>query len=329
MEKIILVRVNNFDEALKGNLKNYFNKNDKIAVKLHMGEKGNTHYLKPELIKKTIDVLKELDLNPFLFDSPVCYHGERNTADGYTNTAKEHGFSEKTMGCPVLISDDSLKKKSNYMDYRVCKDLINADGVLAVSHLKGHICAGFGGAIKNLGMGALSKKTKAEIHKGSEPEYIGGCTLCRECEKACPTDNIRYDNGRPYFDKNWCCQCSNCVYACKFNALKTKVNFFDKLLAGGAVTALKNFKKAFFVNFLVDITKYCDCMRNSEPVISENIGVLMGKSMALIDLASFDLIKKKNNGDIFLKHNKKSPLFHINETFKLTGEDKSYSLEEV
>ncbi len=166
------------ESILKVQLKGVFKENDKIAVKLHMGEAGNKYYIKPEFVKKVISILRDINTNPFLFDSPVMYPGSRDTINKYYDTAKRHGFTEQNIRSPVIISNESVKVKGKHMEYEVCKYIAEADGILVVSHVKGHMCSGFGGAIKNLGMGGVSKNTKRGIHVNGQPSCTGECTLC-------------------------------------------------------------------------------------------------------------------------------------------------------
>ncbi|GAF77475.1 unnamed protein product, partial [marine sediment metagenome] len=271
MNKIILTQFDDFKEKLKKQLKDYFPENSKIAIKLHMGELGNKHFLNPKYAKSVYEVCKELGYDAFLFDSPVAYTSPRHFSKGYYLVAKKHGFNF----CKVKISNDSVKVKEKYLTYEVCKDLIEADGVIVLTHVTGHICSGFGGAIKNLGMGALSKKSKGKIHDGGKPIYDKGCTLCGTCAKNCPTDNIRYENNRPYFDKSWCPGCSNCAVVCPENAIKPKIANFDTLIAEGAHAALKNFKKTYFINILANISEKCDCYagKKEQKLLGKDIGI--------------------------------------------------------
>ena len=117
------------------------------------------HFLNPDYAKAVVDVCKELKLKPFLFDSPVDYNSPRHFSKGYQLVAKKHGFGFTD----IKISNESVKVKGKHMDYDVCKELIEADGVIVLTHVKGHLCSGFGGAIKNLGMGAVTRGTKKEI----------------------------------------------------------------------------------------------------------------------------------------------------------------------
>ncbi|MFH1106149.1 MAG: DUF362 domain-containing protein, partial [Candidatus Aenigmatarchaeota archaeon] len=146
--------------------------------------------------------------------------------------------------------------KGKYLTYEIAKELAEADGVLVLTHVKGHTCSGFGGAIKNLGMGALSPKSKADVHEGGSPVYAGGCTLCKSCGKVCPGAAIKYTEKGPSFNYDACFGCSKCFYACKSGAIKPKTQAFDALLADAAKSALKVFKKAYFVNVLRNITSF-------------------------------------------------------------------------
>lgn len=185
---------------LKSELENYFK--GSVAVKLHMGEPGNKYFLKHGFVKKVVKILEENGASPFLFDSPVVYNSPRDSVQGYLEVVEKHGFT--SLGCPVIISDDSVEEEivvdGKKVVFQVCKALADADGVLVLSHVKGHLCSGFGACIKNIGMGAMTKKTKGMIHSGGEPVYVSGCDLCGLCSKNCPTNNIRYD-GRPFLTR--------------------------------------------------------------------------------------------------------------------------------
>jgi hypothetical protein len=207
------------------------------------------------------------------------------------------------------------------MSYQVCKELTDADAVLTITHVKGHVCTGFGGAIKNLGMGALTAKTKRDIHSGGEPVLLDGCTACKTCERMCPINGIKVTD-KPNFTK--CFGCSNCIYHCPFNALKPKVNYFDVLLAEGAYAASSNFKKQFYISYLVNITKKCDCEKNSGEIISENSGYLFGKDGVAIDKASYDILTKEEQ--VFLKHNKKKGTEQIKAAESLGMGTQDYEL---
>ncbi len=306
---------------LKQELEAVFDPGDKVAVKLHMGEPGNSYAFRPEDVKVYVETLKQIGAEPFLFDSPVIYSGPRHTSEGYQKVAEKKGFAEIA---PVVISNDSFVEKG-LIDYGVCTPPVEADGVLILTHVKGHPCSGFGGAIKNLGMGALTKETKGKIHSGGEPIYTEGCTQCGECVARCPNDHVRIEK-RPYFDQNWCCGCSNCAIFCPENAIKTKIATFDKLLAEGAHMAEKNYKKTYYVNVIKNLTKLCDCVSDpGEPVMGD-VGFVMGRDIVSVEKASLDKINEKAGEDVFREIHHKSPLKHIKEAQKLGMGELEYEL---
>ena len=294
-------------------LSSVFFEGESVAIKLHMGEAGNEHYLKPGFVKIIVDALKKIGARPFIFDSPVVYPGGRDTPAKYIDTAKEHGFSEETIGCPLVISNESIKVKGKHLGYGVCKDLVDADGVLVLTHAKGHTCSGYGGAIKNLGMGALTKESKGDIHDAANPEIMGDCVGCNACVKACPLQILKLENKKVVLNNDSCIGCSICIQECKYEVLKPKVEMFDVLLSEGANAAHKNFKKSYYINAVINISKKCDCFSdmNKNPIILEDVGVLFGKDIVAVDKASLDLINKKFGDNLFLKHNRKDPYEHV------------------
>jgi len=318
-----------FLEALKEEVGKVFSSGDKVAIKLHMGEPGGEYFLKPKLVKRVVDVLIEIGAKPFLFDSPVRYNSRRNTVKGYHGVAKENGFTKDFLGCPVRISEDFVTVKEPHLEIQVCKELAEADGVLVLSHVKGHSCSGFGGAIKNLGMGALTKKSKGDIHEGGKPEIVGKCAHCGKCKIVCPQSAITYEEDIPKFDFEKCVGCSRCIVACKAGALSPVLKTFDALLAEGADAAVRTFKKAYYVNVIRDISQFCDCTRRENRIVLEDIGILMGRNIVAVDKASHDLIMKKAGKDLFKEINHKSPFDQIKEAEKLGMGKMSYTLRKV
>jgi uncharacterized protein len=298
-----------------------FNPEEKIAVKLHMGEKGNKTYLSPDFVKKIISILKGNNCQPFLFDSPVMYPGGRDTSEKYIQTAKENGFSEETIGCPIIVSNDFEYVKTPHLNAEVCKVLIEADSILVLSHVKGHMCSGFGGAIKNLGMGAVSTKTKADIHNLSNPMFVADCINCQACVKACPVNAITARTDKVLINYDGCWGCGVCINVCPQNALKPKVASFDTLLAEAALASIKD-KKVYYINCLTKIAKLCDCVAENGPIIAPDIGYLSSDNIVEIEKNSLDLINKKTGKNIFKDLHKKDPYSQINEMARLMKEFK-------
>jgi uncharacterized Fe-S center protein len=309
----------NFD-FLKRELPKFFSRNDQVAVKLHMGEAGNKYFIKPTIVGQVVACMKEIGLKPFLFDSPVKYHGLRSTPENYLKTAKAHGFSENSIGCPVIVSDDFVEAETSHSNVQVCKPLAKADGMLVLSHVKGHACCGFGAAIKNLGMGAVTRKTKGDIHDGGSPVFKDDkdCVGCGKCAEYCPAGAISI-KGKARFDYESCWGCNLCVMYCPQKVLRVKAATFDKLLAEGAAAVLSRTGKVYYMNVLRDIAQLCDCVGGGKnPIVAPDLGVLFGDDIVAIDKASMDLINEKMGHDLFLKINHKSPIEHIREAAALS-----------
>lgn len=320
-------REDEFENTLAKELASFLPPGATICIKLHFGEPGNKYALSIDTMKAAVSACKSLDLKPFLFDSPVMYTSPRGTIEGYYKHLEEKGITEETMGCPVIISDEHVSAEDNGREWQICKHLVDADGVLILSHLKGHLCSGFGGAIKNIGMGGMSKATKTAIHKGAEPKYVEGCQECNLCVESCPLDNVRLADGRPHFDANWCCGCSNCVIVCEHDAIKPKVEIFDKALVTATRLGLELYKKIFYVNVIKDVMKLCDCASDPGPRIADDIGIVFGTDIVAIEKASLDLVIEKAGSDVFLKAHHKSPLLHIREAERQGLGSMEYELE--
>lgn len=304
-----------------------FSRGERIAVKLHMGEPGNRHFIKPSLTKRVIGVLLETGCRPFIFDSPVVYRSQRNNERGYLQSAADHGYSEHNIGAPIVISNRSSPVKGTHMDFEICAEPLEADGVFLLTHVKGHIACGMGGTIKNIGMGCMSKETKGAIHEGGEPIYTEGCTQCSTCVGNCPTNNIRIVDDHPQFDATWCPGCSNCVLVCPEKCIRPRLATFDDHLAEAAVLAHERFKKVYAVNVLKEITKLCDCVANSGPVILEDIGYVCGTDMLSVDIAALEIIAESSGReDLFSDHNRRSPWGHIRAAAQLMKRNLTVSI---
>lgn len=317
-------------DFLQQTLGNYFSPGSRIAVKLHMGEPGNVYFIKRDHVKPITDVLKNLRCKPYLFDTPVIYRSPRDNVTGYLEVAAGHGFTELYLDVPIVVSNRSITVKGTVMEYQLASDPIDADGVLLVSHVKGHLASGMGGAIKNIGMGCMSRETKGEIHTGGEPYYTDGCTQCMECVENCPTSNIRIDEDRPWFDCTWCPGCSNCVVICPEKCISPKTGTFDELIAEAAALAHNRYKKIYAVNVLKNITQLCDCVADSGPVILEDIGYLCGEDMLSVDIASLKTIEEKSGkADLFADYNKRSPWRHVRAAAGFMQRDMDVTIREA
>lgn len=315
-----------FLEELKEFIKKEFKDVKTIAIKIHFGEINNKTAFKPEHIKPITNILKELKFNFFMFDSSVAYPGPRANPITHKALALMKGWGKLS---ELRLKDDFVVVKGKNLDYEVCSELGNADAVLIISHFKGHDCAGFGGAIKNLGMGALTKKTKNAIHDGAKPVFSEGCKLCGNCVRACPVNAMKIVNGKERPVISGCYGCSDCAYACPFHIIKPKLNYFDVLLAEGAYSAQKTFKKHIYISYIINVTKSCDCMPLTSKIISKDAGYLFSKDGVAIDKAAYDLVVKQEKEDVFLKYNKKSGLQQVVAAEKFGMGSSKYKLIEI
>jgi uncharacterized Fe-S center protein len=317
-------------EFLNDKLAEVFSPHDRIAVKLHMGEPGNIYFIKHSFTKRIIDILKNLGCNPYVFDTPVIYRSPRSRVNSYLKSAAEHGYTEEKIGAPVVISNRCIQVSGERMDYDIALDPIEADGIVLLTHFKGHMASGIGGAIKNIGMGCMSKETKGSIHEGGEPYYTEGCTQCLSCVESCPTENIRIDGNQPRFDCTWCPGCSNCAIICPESCISPKVALFDELIAEAAVLAHDRYKKVYAVNVLKNISRYCDCVADSGPIVLEDLGFLCASDMLTADIASLEMIKRASGReDLFFEHNKRSPWGHVRAAAEMMGRNLDVSIRET
>ncbi len=312
-----------FARRVMPEIKRRFEGCGRIAVKIHFGEPGNKFALVPQQVKPLTDVLQQLGLNYFLYDSSVAYGGPRANPKSHKEAALAKGWG--ALG-EIKTNDECAAQKGEYMTYQVCSELSKADGVLVVSHFKGHVCSGFGGAIKNLGMGALSVASKSAIHEGAKPVVDGECSLCGTCVDTCPVDGIRLEE-YPHFDT--CFGCSECIKLCPEQTLKVRLAFFDDLLADGASAAASTFKKAYYINFLTNIAESCDCDPGAKSIIAPDAGYLAGGDGVAVDQASYDVVAKRAGEDVFLKHNNKSGTEQIVAAQKFGMGSAAYDLDKT
>lgn len=300
----------------------------KVPVKLHMGEKKNPYFVRPELVKDVVRELKKASADPFLLDTTVAYQGSRYTKTEYQNLAKNHGFTQKNVGCDVIIDDTGVPTVVEGRTYEVAFHLKHSTHIFAISHVKGHIQSGMGGAIKNFGMGGVTKETKIKIHDSSYPVYQkDACTYCGVCAEICPFHAIKVNEDSWDYREKECFGCGACVDACPSKALSFQDADLQFLLACSAKACVQG-KTVLYLNELKRIAKGCDCDPNAGPIICPDIGYLLSDDPVAIDKASLDLIHTIK-GNVFIKVNKIDPLKQINYGEQIGLGSSSYELIKI
>lgn len=305
-------------------LSSQFPTKGKILVKIHFGEPGNRAAFKPQDIKPILGALNSRGVDPILFDSPVAYPSPRGTVEGHLKVAKQKGFGD--LG-KILISNQGKKVKTKDMEVEVCRPLIEAENVLVISHVKGHMCSGFGGAIKNLGMGGVTRESKILEHAFSKPKRGEDCRGCGICVRLCPVGAIKMIQEKAVVNIEECAGCSICQVKCPHKVLIPKRATFDDLLAQAASAVIKNFSdKVFYINFVKNIVKNCDCGSFAGKKLAKDVGILFSQNPVAIDKASVDLVSLSEGEEVFEKNLHKDPLAHVRFASKYTGWPMKYEL---
>src|SRR4030043_213410 len=294
-------------------LKGKIREKDLVAIKLHFGEKGNTAYVRPIFFRKVVDRVKQYNGRPFLTDTNTLYVGTRSEAVSHLTTAFENGFTESVVNAPILIGDglrgNSAVKvridKPIFKTVNIAREIYVADGLIAVTHFKGHELSGFGGALKNLGMGCSSREGKLSQHSNISPKVKGkDCKGCELCLSWCPQEAISIrapqvkvatKKSIAFIDSIKCTGCGECIPICPSGAIQIQWNesipIFQKKMVEDVYGAVQKKKgKTLYLNFLTQISPACDCYGYSDTPIVNDIGILSSEDPVAIDQASVDLV---------------------------------------
>ena len=287
------------------------------AIKLHFGERGNTAFIRPLLVRPVVDMIREAGARPFITDSGTLYPGTRSNAVDHLNTAVLNGFAYPVAGAPLIIADgiDGRDEIAVPVDLKHFKEvligsaIVWADSLVSMAHFKLHEASGFGGAIKNIGMGAASRKGKMAQHSEVAPEVISKkCIACGVCLEQCAHGAISLverpaDAAAPSpsvheimrIDQELCVGCARCIHACPQGALSinwdTDLPKFMEKMVEYAVGAVKGKQgRCLFINFLTQISPACDCYPFADAPIVGDIGIAASTDPLAIDQACVDMI---------------------------------------
>ena len=276
------------------------------AIKIHFGEPGNLAFLRPNYSKVVADVVKSLGGKPFLTDCNTLYVGRRKNALEHIDAAYENGYSPFSTGCHVIIAD-GLKGTDETIvpidgdlvkEAKIGTAIMDADVFISLSHFKGHELTGFGGAIKNIGMGCGSRAGKMEQHYDGKPEVDKTmCRSCKACIKNCAQEAISFDaNGKAGIDHEKCVGCGRCIGACIFDAIEPSGNAaednLNRKMAEYAYAVVKD-RPQFHISLVIDVSPYCDCHGENDVAIIPDIGMFASFDAVALDQACADACNKQ------------------------------------
>ena len=278
-----------------------------VAIKIHFGELGNVSYLRPNYARAVVDVVKELGGKPYLTDCNTLYPGSRKNALEHLYCAWENGFTPLTVGCPILIGDglkgtDDIEVPVQGGEYvkkaKIGRAVMDADVIISLTHFKGHEATGFGGALKNLGMGCGSRAGKKEQHNNGKA-YVQQelCRGCRRCMRECANDGLVFDaeKRKMHVDKEHCVGCGRCVGACNFDAIDFEDPNSNQMLnyrIAEYAKAVVDGRPQFHISMVMDISPNCDCHEENDAPILPDVGMFASFDPLALDQACVDACMK-------------------------------------
>jgi uncharacterized Fe-S center protein len=278
-----------------------------VAIKLHFGELGNISYLRPNYARAVADLVKELGGKPFLTDCNTMYPGKRKNALEHLECAWENGFSPLSVGCPILIGD-GLKGTDDIAvpvvggeyvkEAKIGRAVMDADVFISLTHFKGHEMTGFGGTIKNIGMGCGSRAGKTEQHSGGKASIDEvKCRGCMACLKECANEALHFDEEaeKMRVNEDNCVGCGRCLGACNFDAIAFRNFAANELLnkrMAEYTKAVVDGRPCFHISLIVDVSPNCDCHGENDAPILPDLGMFASFDPLALDQACVDACMK-------------------------------------
>ncbi len=349
-----------FENFLKSfDLSPYIAKDEVVPIKMHLGNKGAFRTIRPQFVKLVVDAVKNVPAQPFVTDSV------RVPGYEYLEIAKNAGYTHLTLGAPVVLADgiygnDSIKVKAGELmgELSIASAIHDAHSMVVLSHVKGHIQAVLGGAIKNLSMGGVSFAPRNDTwqHGRGKMHFLMGdimewdeskCTLCNDCMNICPMESITFPDDKYTVDEEKCWRCGRCARVCPVEAITVPITheIFMKALAEGAKAVLDTFNKhrIVYMNFLIEMQPECDCMPMADPPVAQDQGILISDDPVAIDTATLDILSRikplpdsrasdiimKEGWDIFSLLHKKDGRLQLKEAESLGLGSSDYDLIKV
>ena len=274
-----------------------------VAIKLHFGEPGNLAFLRPNLARTVADFVKERGGKPFLTDCNTLYVGGRKNALDHMDSAMLNGFNPMTTGCQIIIADglkgsDEVEVPVVGGEYvknaKIGRAVMDADVFISLTHFKGHEEAGFGGCLKNIGMGCGSRAGKMEQHNAGKPHVAEKhCIGCGQCRKICAHGAPIIENGKAHIDHDKCVGCGRCIAVCPKDAvridwdesttnLNCKIAEYTKAVVDG--------RPCFHISLVIDVSPNCDCRSENDMAIVPNVGMFASFDPVALDMACVDAV---------------------------------------
>jgi uncharacterized Fe-S center protein len=272
-----------------------------VALKMHFGESRVTGHVRPRFVRRIVAWVMKQGAAPFLTDTNTLYRGTRADSVSHLRTAAEHGFTFQSTGAPVVIAgglrgtNETVVEVGGELVQRapIAPEFVKADALLAITHFKGHEVTGFGGTLKNLGMGCASRAGKLDMHSTTKPYVRPGCGVCVAW---CPVDAITVED-RAQIDDSLCIGCAECIAVCPEKAVGIRWNEATdtcqrKMVEYASAVLASKKGGAGFVSFVTDVHPVCDCYGTEKVAIINDVGVLAGLDPVAIDQAAYDLVNE-------------------------------------
>ncbi len=274
-----------------------------VAIKLHFGEPGNLAFLRPNWARTVADFVKERGGKPFLTDCNTLYVGGRKNALDHMDSAMLNGFNPMTTGCQIIIGDglkgsDEVEVPVVGGEYvknaKIGRAVMDADVFISLTHFKGHEEAGFGGCLKNIGMGCGSRAGKMEQHNAGKPHVAQKhCIGCGQCRKICAHGALIIENGKAHIDHDRCVGCGRCIAVCPKNAVQinwdeTTINLNRKIAE--YTKAVVDGRPCFHISLVIDVSPNCDCRPENDMAIVPNVGMFASFDPVALDMACVDAV---------------------------------------
>ena len=273
------------------------------AIKSHFGDPGNMAYLRPQYAARMAGLLRSLGAKPFLTDANTLYSGRRANAVDHLQSAMENGYNPISAQCQVIIADGlkGIDYREIEIDGEYCKApkigaaVADADIVISMTHFKGHEQTGFGGTLKNLGMGCASVGGKLELHCAAQPVVkTENCRGCNICVKHCAHDAIHLNPERKAeIDYSKCVGCGQCIALCQYDSASMGANDTSERLnykiAEYTKAVLKD-KPNFHVSFIMNVSPECDCRNHNDAAVVPDLGIAASFDPVALDKACADLV---------------------------------------